>query len=184
MARPVALTRVEEGLRYLLGNPLLSPVIAELYDNVTVSKPNFALGPKSEFVVVEEPQEAGIVRAAFLSTESPRVRYRVMYEVRPGRRVEWDYSAEELLFLGLDEHTGVGPYVTKAEQAVNPWTGETVWVYSIYFPPLTQLAFYNGSIRASISNPDPNPVRVWLLHVERLVLREDVLARLERLLGP
>jgi len=182
----------EEKLQFLLnalGNPFATPFLAEFFTPITLTKPPkglldepITLDGKETYTIVERHKETGIVRAAFVASDNQYLRYAVEYEAPPRFSVSWDYSAAELYFLGLDERTPVGPYITQYGTMTHPYTGLSVNVYAIYFAPEPITAFYDGLIEAKIYNPLDTSINVWLVHFERWRAKDEYIALLRKYL--
>lgn len=172
-----------KNLIYILGNPLSSVLLSEIFIPEKIVKPSrglydspIQLSPGETLEVIEGLKETGILKSIFLSCNSKNVELSVLYEIHEGYKDSWSYSIEDLLFLGINENTSVGPYVTKAEQAVHPYLGTTEWVYSVHFPSSYPIiSMYNGYIEVKVINPSSatSTAKIWIVHVERWKVKEE-----------
>lgn len=170
-------------LIYLLNSmssPLGTPLLSKLFTlQVTKYPPeplitSPTLKPGETLQIVKPHKEVGIVRLATFSVDNPNARFAISYSPTPDYMIDSDESPSELLFFGFNQVTNKIPYIVKAAQSTNPYTGATVWVYTISFIPQEGSLFYNGWISLKMYNPPDNPddVVIWDIVTERWVLKQ------------
>lgn len=157
----------------LINDPLFAALASwyVTYQQDTLATPAnpLVIGPGATFEAIPKQEESGVLRVGTMSVDNPNVRYIISW--KQGRRTtEFNYSINDLLFIGLDRPIGNVPYIAQAANVVNPYTSQTVPVYTLVFTSNPWEAWYNGYIEAKIYNPTPTSATVWFLHFERYIV--------------
>lgn len=174
-----------------MSSPLGTPLLSNLFTLQVTKYPNKplitspTLKPGESLQIIEPHGEVGIMRLAIFSVDNPNARFSISYSPTPNYMIDSDESPSELLFFGFDKVTNKIPYMAKAEQSINPYTGETVWVYTISYVPKEGSLFYNGWVSLKMYNPSDNPdnVVIWNIVTERWILKQKYINILTELTG-
>ena len=176
-------------LKYAWSSPLAAPLLAPMYTYVEtyypkkgVQGPPLTIPANTSYSVVEHSEEAGILRSALLASDSPKLRYSIKYSVAGVPR-EWDFSYEDLDFVGYIQPNDTVPWAVQCATKTHPFLGTSVDVCTVMMTPRPETSFYDGYIEARIYNPTSSSVNVWLVYADRWVLRPGILRAAKMALG-
>ncbi len=172
-----------------MSSPLGTPLLSKMFTLMNTSEParpimeSITLEPGEEHVMIEGHEEIGILRVGLFSTDNPALRILIDYAPMPNYMINVDTSVSDLMFIGLDKTGAKFPYLVKAEQTTNPYTGIVEWVYTASHAPAEGSLFYNGWIGNKLQNPiyNPSPIHIYWVITERWILKDKYYAVLKEL---